>query len=56
VKLIRVGVLGCGNVGAPLVSLIERQRTMIEHRKGVRLQVVAVAVRNPAKARGITLR
>ena len=54
-KLIRVGVLGCGNVGAPLVSLIERQRTMIAQRKGVQLEVVAVAVRNPAKVRDVVL-
>ena len=54
-KTIRVGVLGCGNVGAPLVSLIARQRSIIEARKGVSLEVVAVAVRNPGKARGIDL-
>ena len=55
VKLIRVGVLGCGNVGAPLVSLIARQQAVIEARKGVRLEVVAVAVRSLAKVRDITL-
>ena len=54
-KLIRVGVLGCGNVGAPLVSLIARQQAVVEARKGVRLEVVSVAVRTPGKARGIAL-
>ena len=55
VKSIRVGVLGCGNVGAPLVGLVARQQAVIEARKGVSLQVVKVAVRDTTKARGIDL-
>ena len=54
-KLIRVGVLGCGNVGAPLVALIARQQAAIEARTGVRLEVVAVAVRNLSKEREVAL-
>ena len=54
-KLIRIGVLGCGNVGAPLVSLIARQQAAIEARTGVRLEVVSVAVRNLSKERDIDL-
>lgn len=54
-KTIRVGVLGCGNVGAPLVGMIARQRAVIEARKGVALEVVRVAVRDERKARGITV-
>ena len=54
-KLIRIGVLGCGNVGAPLVSLVARQQAAIEARTGVRLEVVAVAVRNLSKEREISL-
>ena len=54
-KLIRIGVLGCGNVGAPLVSLVARQQAAIEARTGVRLEVVAVAVRNLSKGREISL-
>ena len=54
-KLIRVGVLGCGNVGAPLVALIARQQATIEARTGVRLDVVAVAVRNLSKEREVDL-
>ena len=55
VKTIRVGVLGCGNVGAPLVGLINRQQAAIEARTGVRLEVVAVAVRNLSKEREVPL-
>jgi homoserine dehydrogenase len=54
-NVVRVGVLGCGNVGAPLVSLIDRQQATIEARTGLRLEVVRVAVRNLAKARSVTL-
>ncbi|MEZ5222343.1 MAG: homoserine dehydrogenase [Ilumatobacteraceae bacterium] len=52
---IRIGVLGCGNVGAPLVQLVEQQAPAIEARTGVRLEVRTVAVRNLSKDRGIAL-
>jgi len=55
VKHIRIGVLGCGNVGAPLVSLLERQRDAIAARTGIELEVVAVAVRNLSREREVTL-
>ncbi|CAB4568186.1 unannotated protein [freshwater metagenome] len=53
--MIRIGVLGCGNVGAPLVQLIEAQAPAIEARTGLRLEVATVAVRNLSKDRGIPL-
>ena len=49
---VRVGVLGCGNVGGPLVALVAAQGDAIEARTGVRLEVVGVAVRDVAKPRG----
>ncbi|MEY3492855.1 MAG: homoserine dehydrogenase, partial [Actinomycetota bacterium] len=54
-RVVRVGVLGCGNVGAALVKLIEQQSASIEARTGVRLQVVAVAVRNLSRERDVVL-
>ena len=54
-KLIRIGVLGCGNVGAPLVSLVASQQAAIEARTGVRLEIVSVAVRNLSKERDVAL-
>ena len=51
----RVGVLGCGNVGAALVKLIEQQSASIEARTGVRLEVVKVAVRNLSRDRDVVL-
>jgi homoserine dehydrogenase len=52
---VRVGVLGCGNVGAPLVELIGLQRATIAARTGLELEVARVAVRDLAKPRAISL-
>jgi homoserine dehydrogenase len=54
-NVVRVGVLGCGNVGAALVELIDRQQTSVEARTGLRLEVASVAVRNLARDRPVTL-
>ncbi len=51
----RVGLLGCGNVGAPLVALTAKQQAAIEARTGVRLEIVSVAVRNLSKERDVEL-
>ncbi len=50
----RVGVLGCGNVGSALVQLIADHDETIAARSGVRLEVVRVAVHNTAKERAVT--
>jgi homoserine dehydrogenase len=52
-KLVRIGVLGCGNVGAAFVQLVERQADTIAARTGVRLAVTRVAVRNLAAERAV---
>ncbi|MEY3589137.1 MAG: hypothetical protein RJA47_1733 [Actinomycetota bacterium] len=52
-NVVRIGVLGCGNVGSAFVQLVERQADIIEARTGVRLKVVKVAVRNVSKDRGL---
>ena len=54
-QVVRVGVLGCGNVGAALVELIGRQAKVIESRTGLRLEVARVAVRNLARERDVDL-
>ena len=53
--IVRVGLLGCGNVGGALVELIEEQRDAIADRTGLRLDVARVAVRNTAKQRAVDL-
>lgn len=54
-SVVRIGVLGCGNVGAALVQLIERQSAVITERTGITLEVASVAVRNVSRDREVTL-
>ena len=54
-KVVRIGVLGCGNVGAAFVSLVEQQGATIQLRTGIRLEVVSVAVRNMSRDRDVQL-
>jgi homoserine dehydrogenase len=51
--LVRVGVLGCGNVGAALVRALELNADLITQRSGIRLEVARVAVHNLAKERDV---
>ncbi|MEX2626776.1 MAG: homoserine dehydrogenase [Ilumatobacteraceae bacterium] len=55
VGTVRVGVLGCGNVGAALVQLVAQRADIIEQRTGVRLEVTRVAVRNMSREREVEL-
>jgi len=50
---VRIGLLGCGNVGASLVELIDSRRDAIAARTGLRLEVTRVAVRSLAKERPV---
>jgi homoserine dehydrogenase len=54
-RTIRIGLLGCGNVGAALVPLVARQAPAIEARTGLRLEITRIAVRNLSRDRGITI-
>jgi homoserine dehydrogenase len=51
VPTVRVGLLGCGNVGGQLVRLLREHAEDLAARTGLRLEVVKVAVRNTAKTR-----
>ncbi len=53
--MVRVGVLGCGNVGAALVRLVAERAGAIEARTGLRLEIAAVAVRNLSRERDVQL-
>src|SRR3546814_10913007 len=48
---VRVGVIGGGNVGGPLIELIADRGHEIEARTGLRLQVTRIAVRDVGKAK-----
>jgi homoserine dehydrogenase len=49
--VVRVAVLGCGNVGRALVAMLLDDAGAIAARSGVRLELVGVAVGDPSKAR-----
>ncbi|MDX2379779.1 MAG: homoserine dehydrogenase [Acidimicrobiia bacterium] len=50
---LRIGVLGCGNVGAAFVRLVAEQKGAIEQRTGLTLEVTTVAVRNLSAPRDV---
>jgi homoserine dehydrogenase len=52
---IRIGLLGCGNVGASVARLVESQRDEVCQRVGIELDVVQIAVRDPSHDRGLDL-
>ncbi len=52
---VRVGLLGCGNVGAALVELIRTRGDDIAARTGLALEVARVAVRSTTKERSAAL-
>ena len=54
-KTIRIGLLGCGNVGGALIALIERNGDEIATRTGVRLEIPRVAVRSLSKDRQVAV-
>jgi len=50
---VRVGLLGCGNVGGELARLLLADRKGIAERTGLDLELAAVAVRSVAKERDV---
>jgi len=52
-ETVKVGMLGCGNVGTALARLLDANVEFIEARTGVRLELARVAVRDVAKARDV---
>ncbi len=52
---VRVGLLGCGNVGGALVKLLIDGGGDIEARTGLRLELAAVAVRSMARERPVAV-
>lgn len=52
---VRIGVLGCGNVGAAFVRLVGERSKEIATRTGVQLEVTRIAVRNLSRDRGLDI-
>lgn len=54
-RALRVGLLGCGNVGAAVVRLLDEHADDIARRAGCRLEVARVAVRDIGRHRDVPL-
>jgi homoserine dehydrogenase len=54
-RTVRIGLLGCGNVGAALVRLLAEHGDDIAMRSGCRLEVARVAVLDVERDRGVPL-
>jgi homoserine dehydrogenase len=54
-RTIRVGMLGCGTVGAAVIRALHEHADDIAARAGCRLQVTCVAVRDPDRDRPVPL-
>ncbi len=52
---VRVGLLGCGSVGAAVARMLHDHAEEIARRNGIRLKITRVAVRDVAKDRGVPL-
>ncbi len=52
--VVRIGILGCGNVGSALVRLINENQESILRRSGLVLEVTQVAVRNLKRGRAVS--
>ena len=52
---VRIGVLGCGNVGSSFLDLVASRAKEIETRTGIHLDVVRVAVRNLSRSRDVEI-
>jgi homoserine dehydrogenase len=53
--VVRVGLLGCGNVGAAVARMLHQNAAEIERRAGRRIEVTRVAVRDPGRDRSVPL-
>src|SRR5436305_14653373 len=50
---VRVGLLGCGNVGAAVARMVHDHAEDIALRSGIRLEVTRIAVRDLARERDV---
>jgi homoserine dehydrogenase len=52
---VRIGLLGCGNVGAALARVVDEHADLITARAGARVTITRVAVRDITRARDVKL-
>jgi homoserine dehydrogenase len=51
-RVVRIAVLGCGNVGSALVGILQDRADALAVQSGARLEVVGIAVADLARPRG----
>jgi len=54
-RVVRVGMLGCGTVGAAVARMVQERAEDIERRAGVRLRITRVAVRDVQRERDVPI-
>jgi homoserine dehydrogenase len=54
-ETLRVGMLGCGNVGAAVARMLQDNADAIARRSGAHIEILLVAVRDPSKKRDVPL-
>ncbi len=52
-KTLSLGLLGCGQIGSAVYSVLARKEKTLSREAGVRFEVVGVAVKHPKKARPV---
>jgi homoserine dehydrogenase len=52
---VRVGLLGCGNVGAAVVRMLHDHAEQIARRSGAAIEIASVGIRDPLRERGVLL-
>ena len=52
-KIINIGLIGCGNVGAGVVKWVQKNSNLIEARCNIKLRIAKIAVKNLNKDRGL---
>jgi homoserine dehydrogenase len=53
--IVRVGLLGCGNVGSALAEILLTRAEDVAQRTGIRLELVGIAVADPTKPRAAAI-
>jgi homoserine dehydrogenase len=53
--VVRIGLLGCGNVGAAVVRLVQDNADVLLARSGVAIEITRIAVRKPDARRSVTI-
>ena len=54
-RTLRIGLLGCGQIGSGVYSILKRKGAALARQAGARLEIAGVAVRHPKKTRSVRI-